>query len=660
VGFLCLYAGLLPAPAVAQLEVWHIGKGGLSWGSQAESQSGALDIDGALQPLELGAGESLIELLVNSGQPWLNGQPTDFTIPGQPRTWSNDGLFNQIDGPLKLIDGDPGTSSKGTFKSARSQAGAQFYFDLGAAFPIERIRFFPDPEDEDAFIKAFELLVNDGEDFNDINRPNYSLLRRVEVNKEGVVDLEFAPFQGRFLQLKVLSKSSFNLAEFEIYGQGFVPLASYLSELHSFGGAVNYGRVLVHATRLSRGGGEAEAAPFAAVQMRTGADPTPLNYFRRDRDTGAQVEISMGEYTNELPRRALFRKDPLTGALTEVADRSAYQALAVNEQGAVRDFVQGDIRADVGNWSSWSVPLKIDSTGSVQTPVGLPSPREFMQLRVLFDGDADNAIRLDTLQVEFSPGLVSAAVGEIGLASDPGATGVLAVEGGIESSFIYDIRAEFDEASLDGFRGIRVESFPPPIFEKIEMGEPLLEIQDFEIQETAGGFDVLFAPVTQRTNQPVRVTFKLRLVEHNTPVNAWLLGAGAVPPHPVAPGNASEEVGSGVVNVFTRESVPTVETTISTPVITPNGDGANEFASISVILTQFSADVEVDIGIFDLSGKQVRELVSASRSAGAITEVWGGRDQGDDLVPPGIYICRVAVQSDAETFGDVQLIGVTY
>ena len=97
-GILCLGARLLPAPAVAQLEVWHIGKGGLSWTSQAESQSGALDINGALQPLELGAGESLIELLVDSGQTWLNGQPTDFTVAGQPRTWSNDGLFNQLNG----------------------------------------------------------------------------------------------------------------------------------------------------------------------------------------------------------------------------------------------------------------------------------------------------------------------------------------------------------------------------------------------------------------------------------------------------------------------------------------------------------------------------------------------------------------------------------
>ena len=41
-----------------------------------------------------------------------------------------------------------------------------------------------------------------------------------------------------------------------------------------------------------------------------------------------------------------------------------------------------------------------------------------MQFRVFFNGDAENAIRIDTLQVQFSPSLVSTAIGEIALASN--------------------------------------------------------------------------------------------------------------------------------------------------------------------------------------------------------------------------------------------------
>ena len=648
--FLAVLGGL--APSDAQVEVWHIGKGGLSWVSQAETQVGALDVGGALQPLQLQAGENLIELLRASGQRFLNGQPRDFTLGGQPRAWSNDGFFNQVAGPLDLIDGDPTTSSSGVFKTAQSQAGATFFWDLGAPFPVNRIRFFPAPDD-DAFVKAFELRVNDGENFNDINRPQYELLRRVEVNRESTVDIEFAPLQGRFLQLLVLSKTVFNIAEFEIYGQGFVPVASYESALHSFGGPVNYGRLRVHATLLG-------AAASASIQMRTGADDSPLAYFRRDRDTGRQEEVPAAEYNTSLPRRALFRQDPITGELLEELDRADYLNLPVEEQGPVRDFFKGDIRDDVDNWSAWSPSTPITGTGTIEVPIGLPSPREFMQFRILFDGDAENAVRIDTFQVEFSPQLVSEAVGEVALASDPfPASGLLEVEGGIDTTFTYDIRTEF-AAGVAGYRGVRIEAFPPPVFKHLQMGEPLATVADAAWAATESGFDVFFAPVAADNNQPLRITFRLRPLVHNTPINAYLLGAESVPPHPIAPGNASELAGTNATNAFATQAQPELQLALSTAIISPNGDGRNDAVAIELVLSQFAADTAVAVEIFDLSGRRVRQLVSESRPAGFYSESWDGRDQPGGLVPPGLYLCRVGVEADFAAFAAVEPIGVAY
>ena len=648
--FLAVLGGL--APSDAQVEVWHIGKGGLSWVSQAETQVGALDVGGALQPLQLQAGENLIELLRASGQRFLNGQPRDFTLGGQPRAWSNDGFFNQVAGPLDLIDGDPTTSSSGVFKTAQSQAGATFFWDLGAPFPVNRIRFFPAPDD-DAFVKAFELRVNDGENFNDINRPQYELLRRVEVNRESTVDIEFAPLQGRFLQLLVLSKTVFNIAEFEIYGQGFVPVASYESALHSFGGPVNYGRLRVHATLLG-------AAASASIQMRTGADDSPLAYFRRDRDTGRQEEVPAAEYNTSLPRRALFRQDPITGELLEELDRADYLNLPVEEQGPVRDFFKGDIRDDVDNWSAWSPSTPITGTGTIEVPIGLPSPREFMQFRILFDGDAENAVRIDTFQVEFSPQLVSEAIGEVALASDPfPASGLLEVEGGIDTTFTYDIRTEF-AAGVAGYRGVRIEAFPPPVFERLQMGEPLATVEDVAWAATESGFDVFFAPVAADHNQPLRITFRLRPLVHNTPINAYLLGAESVPPHPIAPGNASELAGTDATNAFATQAQPELQLALSTAVISPNGDGRNDAVAIDLVLSQFAADTAVAVEIFDLGGRRVRQLVSELRPAGFYSESWDGRDEPGGLVPPGLYLCRVGVEADFAAFAAVEPIGVAY
>jgi hypothetical protein len=651
---------LFNAPLAAQIDVWHIGKGGLSWTSQAQTQIGALDVDGALQPLELQAGQNLIELLRDSGQRFLKGQPSNFTLAGQPRTWTNDAFFDQINGPLNLIDGNEQTSSGSAFKTAQSQAGATFFWDLGAPFPVNRIRFFPDPDDPDAFIKAFEMRINDGENFNDINRPEYQVLRRVEVNRQNTVDLEFAPLQGRFLQLLVLSKTVFNLAEFEIYGEGFVPIASYESSLHSFGQPVNFGNIRLATTRLGNGRQE-DKPPTALIQMRTGADDTPLTYFRRNRDTGSQEQVSIEEYNADLPRRALFRQDPETGILLAELDRAAYLELPVEEQGPVFDFVKGDIRDDVDNWSSWSRGILIDSTGAIEVPIDLPSPRQFMQFRVLFDGDALNAVRLDTFQVEFSPALVSQAVGEVALEADPfPANGVLEVEGGVDTTFTYDIRTEFGGSAEAGYRGIRIEAFPPPIFERLEAGDPLAPVENFTVEETNGGFDVFFPTVDAANNRPLRVGFRLRLLEHNTPINAWLLGENAVPPHPVAPGNASDAVGTGVINAFTAQSRPGLQIDLSSRVITPNGDGVNETAAISLIMSQFAGPTGVEVDLFDLGGRRVRRLVSAQRSAGAYSESWDGRNDQGTLVAPGLYLLRVGVEADSETFERVQLIGVAY
>ncbi len=121
---LCLWI----TAAHGQVKVYQVGRGGLSWTDQASVQTGAVESDGALQSLELTSGQNLIQLLRDSGLTWLKGQPPDFTAVGQPRAWSNDGLFNQINGPLRLVDGDPSSSSEGSFKSVRNQAGATFGF----------------------------------------------------------------------------------------------------------------------------------------------------------------------------------------------------------------------------------------------------------------------------------------------------------------------------------------------------------------------------------------------------------------------------------------------------------------------------------------------------------------------------------------------------
>ena len=263
--------------------------------------------------------------------------------------------------------------------------------------------------------------------------------------------------------------------------------------------------------------------------------------------------------------------------------------------------------------------------------------------------------------MEFSPSLVSTALGEIALASNlQPANGVLEAASGVDTTFVYDIQTAFANNGQAGYRGIRVEAFPAPTFLDLQTGNPLTSVADVNVISRERGFDVLFPPVSSDNNQPLRVLFDMRLLEHNTPINAWLLGDDDVPPHPISPGNASEAISTGVMNAFATQSQPDIQVDLSTTVLTPNGDGINDVAQIDLILSQFAASMDVTIDICDLSGRSVHRLTSAQRSSGSYSDIWNGRDEYGNALPPGLYIVRVAIDGDFKQFENVRLLGVAY
>ncbi|MCC7265126.1 MAG: hypothetical protein IT369_21685 [Candidatus Latescibacteria bacterium] len=608
--------GLLFLPVQAQVAQWRIGQGGLAWESQAQLQAGLVPAGTSIHPLELAAGQNL-----SSRLKWQEGQPADFTVEGNPRVWDNSGTS----GSIILVDGRDTTATGGRFLKSISQAGRAFFFDLGVAFPVNRIRFYPPPGHEDLAIKAFEVFSGDGESYTDIGRPVYQSLRRIDISDTALVDLRFPSKKMRFIQLRTLARDGFDLAEFEIFGEGFVPQASYLSKLHRFDeGPVNLGRVQVVVTVLDRSGGTRQALSSANVQVRSGADETPLTYFRRDPESGTETEVTESEY----------------------------RSLIVYEQGPVRE--------DGANWSPWSPPLLIDATGVYAAPLNLPGPRQYLQVRVAFAEEASQAVQLDQLSVEYSAPLVGRVVGEVALASDPApARGQAVVPAGLDTTFVCDIRAEFAQDTQEGFRGIRLTSFPPPVFNRLEMGEPLVEVIPDSAVAREDGFTVYFPHMAHRNNQPLRLTFDTSLLEYTTQIDAWLVGAAGGLPHPVEPGDASSDLRTSSLQVLASSDAPTVEL-FADPFLTPNGDGLHDALGLSSVLAQFSGQVVVSVGIYDLSGHRVRSLFSGTQTAGRHQYLWDGRGENGRVVPPGNYLGRLEVETDARSFTRTRLVGVAY
>ena len=77
-------------------------------------------------------------------------------------------------------------------------------------------------------------------------------------------------------------------------------------------------------------------------------------------------------------------------------------------------------------------------------------------------------------------------------------------------------------------------------------------------------------------------------------------------------------------------------------------------------MSQFADATDVEIALYDLGGRLVRRLVVAPRASGAFSDIWNGRNEAGFTVPPGLYLCRVGVNADAETFATTQVIGVAH
>jgi len=92
-----------------------------------------------------------------------------------------------------------------------------------------------------------------------------------------------------------------------------------------------------------------------------------------------------------------------------------------------------------------------------------------------------------------------------------------------------------------------------------------------------------------------------------------------------------------------------------TRIFTPNGDGMNDKAEITFSLLKVVGK-EPEVGIYDLNGHLVREL----SKEGEWGYIWDGRDRSGELVPPGVYLCRVRVKSDAGDCTVHRTVGVVY
>ena len=596
--------------------------------------------------------------------------------------------------------------------------------DLGARFGVNRFRFFPrnaavempapDFPFQNDFLRGFEVFLNDGTpESTSQGRPILTSVAVEGQNEEPVVDIRIPAQYVRLVRLKSLTSVGFDLAEFQIFGTGFVPEAAYISNIIDFGAPTLLGNLRWVQEKVGD-----EAFSRIRVRTRSGIDPQPLIFnkirpaediFRiagqfspreshvpwkfadkvDDPDLKALVEnvldnidVDLRDATQTFDELALEQREELS--LTE-AD---YRALPTKDRGAIRH--------DVTGWSEWSSVyppeavvtadgLEVEGLG---VPIVSPSPRRYFQVSIeFFSDDFESAtgvggLAFDVLTRPFSEALV----GEIRPRR---------AELAEKTLFTYAVRTRFEPGRDRGFDRLKIQT-PLRVEEvgsvEIRRADGSVESADFtgmplsdsDLPVARGDFSILDVeeksftvgfPAVAEDGAELRVTFDnavLRfgttfsgqalssetgdlLGQHLLPGNAADLGAGDGDTLPLG----SQVAGNLAVHVGITDDL-LVNVKAAPAVITPNADGANDQTSIGYDLTTIGAPTRVEVVLHDLSGRPIRRLYSGDDVSGRFALPWDGRDDAGRIVPPGNYVFSVTVDAktgQARAFGTV---AVTY
>lgn len=516
--------------------------------------------------------------------------------------------------------------------------GITVRIDLGARFGLNRIVFYPRMTDqfpfENEFLRGYELFLNDGlpQNLFASGQPIFtSPVRREPDNRISRVEVEIEPQFVRFLELKSISTLGFEIDEIEIYGRGFVPTASYVSDVLDLGEEVVWGTI--DWTAAMAGSPEDSGTE---VRVRSGRDDTPDIYYR---------SVTANGKTEFVPTDS--NGDTLTQAVYE------------NE---LLDTERGPIKGDATNWSQWQlVGNGVD--------LNLPAPRRYFQFSINFTNhslDASRAIAELGFQYEQPP--VDRIVAEIG----PPMTQV-----GERTTFTYIARVE-NRAGRPGFERFEVET--PARVASIRSVEVLdaqgnsLDRADFggsQAGDRVGAFSIeameddhftLGVPRISADGSLLKIVFDAAVFRYGTRFQGRAFAdAGTLIPLQSEGGNASAELDTDEllvrVSVGSQVAGPL---DIEPTAFTPNGDGLNDDTAISYTVLHLLEPSPVEVDIFDLNGRRIRRLSSAWVQNGRVPLRWDGRDDGGDLVPPGLYLVQVEIRSDRQTERRVGRVAVVY
>ena len=296
------------------------------------------------------------------------------------------------------------------------------------------------------------------------------------------------------------------------------------------------------------------------------------------------------------------------------------------------------------SWSPWSTPYR--NSGD---PILSPAPRRYFQFSMAFESDGlEDGIAVDSLAFEvFRPALAQAIVGEIWPQEVPV---------GVDTSFVYAIEV----TDAEGFDRLEIDTQAPVR----ALRELRVDDQEIEFSEELGAKGLRVSFARQTGNRALQVVFDTAVLRYETVFTGRLLDTtreGAIP-QVIESGNAAPRFAGDDLSVrVPLEGQRLVYQVSAMPaVFTPNGDGINDYTTITYDLLYLTGQAPVALQIYDLARNQVAEVPTAGSGSGRFQLPWDGRDAQGNLLLPGVYILQVEVETDNGTERSNSVVTIAY
>ncbi|MCK5120057.1 MAG: hypothetical protein KAQ78_10750 [Candidatus Latescibacteria bacterium] len=496
--------------------------------------------------------------------------------------------------------------------------GAYFVWDLGALFWIDTIQILTSSPDfmariarrSENYIEGYIFKSSDGSRTPD-GKIDYEIIADVSNQTEPYQNTfkhTFDPRLARYLFMRHAhgtgNKRSVPapILEVQIYGDGYpasVTLESDLMDLGKIAGDQEAKNI----THLSW---DADLPSGTWIEMRSTSGDSLIQEFIYYDSGGMEISRTQWEKTPQ------SRRGP---------------KVTIEKPG--------------NDWSPWSSVYRYSGE-----PFLSPSPRRYVKFQMkLRSQDSDAAPCLKSVSLHFTDPFVQRIFGEIGPSETPADR---------DTIFSYRILPTYAPGNA-GFNKVLILT-PTPV----DSMDVALRINDAPTSprsvEVRGDSLFVTLPRTVRRER-VEVAFVTRVFRNTTLVEAFVGNTS----HPeIWQRVDARERGATTVSLPSHTATTDLigNLAIEPKVLTPNGDGVGDRALIR--FSVFKTERTPEVTVHRLSGEKISTLTCQAGIGRTYSTEWDGRDDSGEMVPPGVYLCRIRVDANAGRGMVIRTIGVVF